>query len=67
MLEGGVPYPVVASIMDWSEVSARKELAPQVGLEPTTLRLTAECSAIELLRSGQTGRQRGGRPLDLSS
>ena len=24
--------------------------APQVGLEPTTLRLTAECSAIELLR-----------------
>jgi hypothetical protein len=30
-------------------------LAPQVGLEPTTLRLTAECSAIELLRSVQTG------------
>ena len=29
-----------------------KGLAPQVGLEPTTLRLTAECSAIELLRSG---------------
>jgi hypothetical protein len=29
----------------------RKEMAPQVGLEPTTLRLTAECSAIELLRS----------------
>src|ERR1035438_8928333 len=28
-----------------------KNLAPQVGLEPTTLRLTAECSAIELLRS----------------
>jgi hypothetical protein len=27
------------------------KLAPQVGLEPTTLRLTAECSAIELLRS----------------
>ena len=26
--------------------------APQVGLEPTTLRLTAECSAIELLRHG---------------
>ena len=25
--------------------------APQVGLEPTTLRLTAECSAIELLRN----------------
>jgi hypothetical protein len=30
-------------------------LAPQVGLEPTTLRLTAECSAIELLRSVQAG------------
>src|SRR5579871_1842014 len=28
-----------------------KVLAPQVGLEPTTLRLTAECSTIELLRS----------------
>jgi hypothetical protein len=27
------------------------DLAPQVGLEPTTLRLTAECSTIELLRS----------------
>ena len=26
-------------------------LAPQVGLEPTTLRLTAECSTIELLRN----------------
>ena len=30
---------------------AGKRMAPQVGLEPTTLRLTAECSAIELLRS----------------
>ena len=32
------------------------DLAPQVGLEPTTLRLTAGCSAIELLRiaGGQT-------------
>src|SRR5664280_2103128 len=27
------------------------KMAPQVGLEPTTLRLTAGCSAIELLRS----------------
>ena len=27
------------------------KLAPQVGFEPTTLRLTAGCSAIELLRS----------------
>jgi hypothetical protein len=31
--------------------SLRNVVAPQVGLEPTTLRLTAECSAIELLRS----------------
>ncbi len=30
-------------------------MAPQVGLEPTTLRLTAGCSAIELLRSVVTG------------
>ena len=28
-----------------------KSLAPQVGLEPTTLRLTAECSTVELLRT----------------
>ena len=26
-------------------------LAPQVGFEPTTLRLTAECSTLELLRN----------------
>ena len=31
-------------------ISVQVLLAPQVGLEPTTLRLTAECSAIELLR-----------------
>ena len=30
-------------------------LAPQVGLEPTTTRLTAECSAIELLRNIESG------------
>ena len=30
---------------------AGKRMAPQVGLEPTTLRLTAGCSAIELLRN----------------
>jgi hypothetical protein len=34
-------------------------LAPQVGLEPTTLRLTAGCSAIELLRSRAGGKDRG--------
>ena len=27
------------------------KMAPQVGFEPTTLRLTAECSTVELLRS----------------
>ena len=38
---------------------SNKNMAPQVGLEPTTLRLTAGCSAIELLRSvlRQTARQ----------
>ena len=29
----------------------QKNLAPQVGLEPTTRRLTAGCSTTELLRS----------------
>lgn len=33
-----------------SEVIRLRILAPQVGLEPTTTRLTAGCSAIELLR-----------------
>src|SRR5579883_2803701 len=32
-----------------------KDLAPQVGFEPTTLRLTAECSTVELLRSNTGG------------
>ena len=33
------------------ELKTYKIKTPQVGLEPTTLRLTAECSAIELLRN----------------
>ena len=37
------------------------QLAPQVGLEPTTTRLTAECSAIELLRNKEM-RQRSTLP-----
>ena len=37
-------------VKNW-QVYAGKRMAPQVGLEPTTLRLTAGCSAIELLRS----------------
>ena len=32
-------------------ITRPSKMAPQVGLEPTTLRLTAECSAIELLRN----------------
>ena len=32
-------------------------MAPQVGLEPTTLRLTAGCSAIELLRNIENVRE----------
>ena len=36
-------------------------MAPQEGLEPTTLRLTAECSAIELLRNIEI-RQRPNLP-----
>ena len=35
----------------YRSLNIKYSLAPQVGLEPTTLRLTAECSAIELLRS----------------
>ena len=39
----------------------RLTLAPQVGLEPTTLRLTAECSAIELLRNEEGRKKVTGR------
>ena len=47
----------VSNLVKFGEVYERGfcklliKLAPEVGLEPTTLRLTAECSAIELLRS----------------
>ena len=42
--------------------------APQVGLEPTTTRLTAGCSAIELLRNMKSGKTRQkGSGSDLSS
>ena len=36
------------------EVGPDEGLAPQVGFEPTTLRLTAGCSTAELLRNGPT-------------
>lgn len=38
-------------------------MAPEVGLEPTTLALTAPCSTIELLRNSQRsgqGKKNGG-------
>ena len=40
-------------MQDWPEFEegCAWEVAPQVGLEPTTLRLTAGCSTIELLRN----------------
>jgi dihydropteroate synthase len=41
-----------------TDPAAFRDLAPQVGLEPTTLRLTAECSAIELLRNVYRHRSR---------
>jgi hypothetical protein len=44
--------------MEIASVYAGKRMAPQVGLEPTTLRLTAGCSAIELLRSVGKGGDR---------
>ena len=40
-----------ANLQQWKFGSDSSDMAPQVGLEPTTLRLTAECSAIELLRN----------------
>jgi hypothetical protein len=44
----------IDSYMDSSIGEGFEFMAPQVGLEPTTLRLTAECSTIELLRSKGT-------------
>jgi hypothetical protein len=46
-----VRIPVSKKKAAGSAPAAFSNLAPQVGLEPTTLRLTAECSAIELLRN----------------
>jgi hypothetical protein len=43
--------------------AALERMAPQVGLEPTTLRLTAGCSAIELLRSVAPAGRRSVRQL----
>jgi hypothetical protein len=51
--------PELAILAGGRSAQVLERLAPQVGLEPTTLRLTAECSAIELLRS--EGGQSDGR------
>ena len=49
----------VVSDPGWDDdANSLKRLAPQAGLEPATLRLTAGCSAIELLRN--TGRSQNG-------
>jgi hypothetical protein len=50
-------------LLEIASMCGCKRMAPQVGLEPTTLRLTAGCSAIELLRSESTP----GCVLDLST
>ena len=57
-LEEALLYPPFSKSLEWKKKKIRTKpgsdcmfLAPQVGLEPTTLRLTAECSAIELLRN----------------
>ena len=38
------------TLVDWDWIVVPFGIAPRVGLEPTTLRLTAECSTIELSR-----------------
>ena len=62
-------YAQRAAEVDMLEISQcrerrKKRMAPQVGFEPTTLRLTAECSTIELLRSVE---DREGRDLQQST
>ncbi len=41
---------IIALIRTLQMISKIIEMAPQVGFEPTTYRLTAECSTVELLR-----------------
>jgi hypothetical protein len=48
------PLEAIDFYVDLSIGEGFEFMAPQVGLEPTTLRLTAECSTIELLRSKGT-------------
>jgi hypothetical protein len=49
----------IVQIPDGTTPPTPKGLAPQVGFEPTTLRLTAGCSTIELLRNRKRETLRG--------
>src|SRR5438552_12312847 len=44
-----------------------RKLAPQAGFEPATLRLTAGCSTIELLRNRRRAPVQGGKHLILQT
>ena len=56
--EGGIrtlaplsrPTPLAGAPLEPLEYFPNKKMAPKVGLEPTTDRLTADCSTTELLR-----------------
>ncbi len=50
-----------------ANVASSQDLAPQVRLELTTLRLTAECSAIELLRNKKPFSGEGKRTVFITS
>jgi hypothetical protein len=42
---------LAAQLLQLLNFPINKKMAPQVGLEPTTDRLTADCSTTELLRN----------------
>src|SRR5258705_9412420 len=54
---GGTAGTLIEKPPQLSELQGLSKLAPRVGFEPTTLRLTAGCSAVELPRN-----DRGRRP-----
>jgi uncharacterized protein (DUF1330 family) len=56
ILEGMIhPKSVVVIEFESFDQAKREGLAPRVGLEPTTLRLTAGCSTIELSGNAEPG------------
>ena len=59
-------FRIVQKPENGERANSLKRLAPQVGLEPTTLRLTAGCSTIELLRNTLTAATRWARRLPLA-